>query len=128
MQVSIDTACSSALVAIHSAVQNLLKHGGSALAGAVNTMLAESTTAAAFTAGMLTSDGRCKTLDATADGYVRAEGCIALRLDSDLDGNVGTGAILAGTFVNQVRLLGNLPLPCHRQLGFFATATSQSCK
>lgn len=102
MQVSIDTACSSALVAVHTAAQTLHKHGGSALAGAVNAMLAESTTAAAFTAGMLTSDGRCKTLDATADGYVRAEGCFALRLDIDLDSNVGTGAILAGTFVNQV--------------------------
>ncbi len=102
MQVSIDTACSSALVAIHTAAQNVLKHGGTALAGAVNTMLAESTTAAAFTAAMLTSDGRCKTLDATADGYVRAEGCIALRMDTDLNSTVGPGALLAGTFVNQV--------------------------
>ena len=89
-------------MAIHTAVQNLLKNGGSALAGAVNTMLAESTTAAAFTAGMLTSDGRCKAVDATADGYVRAEGCIALRLESDLDGSFGAGAILHGSFVNQV--------------------------
>ena len=91
-------------------MQNLLKHGGSALAGAVNAMLAESTTAAAFTAGMLTSDGRCKTLDATADGYVRAEGCIILRLDSDLDSSIGPGAILAGTFVNQVLILFLCPL------------------
>ena len=108
LQVSIDTACSSALVATHTAAQNLLKQGGSALAGSVNLMLAESTTAAAFTAGMLTSDGHCKTLDATADGYVRAEACIASRLDTDLEAASGAGVLLlAGTFVNQVQSLNS---------------------
>lgn len=71
-QVSSDTACSSALVAIHQARAYLqTRPGASALACAVNLMLAETTTAAAQAAGMLTLDGRCKTLDASADGYVR---------------------------------------------------------
>lgn len=99
---SIDTACSSALVTAHTAVQNLLKKRGQAISGAVNVMLAESTTAAAFTAGMLTADGHCKTLDVTADGYVRAETCFAMRLDNDPDGAPSAAAIIAGTFVNQV--------------------------
>ena len=67
-----DTACSSALVGVHLARQHLgACSGGAALAAGVNLMLAETTTAAAQAAGMLTPDGRCKTLDAAADGYVR---------------------------------------------------------
>ena len=67
-------------------------------------------------AGMLTVDGRCKTLDAMADGYVRAEACIVMRLtaglarEPDAAANGGPGAladspavVLLGSFVNQVR-------------------------
>ena len=68
---SVDTACSSALVASHLAVQHLRGDGRAALAGGVNLMLLETTTGAAQAAGMLTLNGRCKTLDASADGYVR---------------------------------------------------------
>ena len=68
---SVDTACSSALVAIHMGLKHLRDEGSPAVAAAVNLMLAETTTAAAFAAGMLTQNGRCKTLDAMADGYVR---------------------------------------------------------
>ena len=71
LQVSVDTACSSALVATHMGMQHLHSHGGAVLACGVNLMLAETTTAAAQVAGMLTLDGHCKTLDAAADGYVR---------------------------------------------------------
>jgi len=60
-------------------------------------------------AGMLTMDGRCKTLDATADGYVRAETCIVLLLQSamgsDLTDNIvdcSNTIYMKGTFVNQV--------------------------
>ena len=70
-QVSVDTACSSALVGAHLGMQHLRSHRGSVLAAGVNLMLAETTTAAAQVAGMLTLDGRCKTMDASADGYVR---------------------------------------------------------
>jgi acyl transferase domain-containing protein len=56
--------------------------GRAALAGSVNLMLAQTTTAAAQAAGMLAVDGRCKTLDSRADGYVRAEACAAFLLQS----------------------------------------------
>ena len=68
---SVDTACSSALVAAHLGQKYVTLEQTPALAAAVNMMLAETTTAAAFAAGMLTQNGRCKTLDSSADGYVR---------------------------------------------------------
>jgi acyl transferase domain-containing protein len=78
---SVDTACSSALVATHLATQYLRSGSAAAsLAAGVNLMLSEATTAAAQAAGMLTLDGRCKTLDSSADGYVRAEACVAFWL------------------------------------------------
>ena len=51
-----------------------------ALAGGVNLLLAPETTSIAQKAGMLSSDGRCKTLDASADGYGRGEACGLLLL------------------------------------------------
>ncbi|KAK9841750.1 hypothetical protein WJX81_000726 [Elliptochloris bilobata] len=93
--VSIDTACSSALVATHLAAQHLAGGSGGALAAG--------------------------TLDATADGYVRAEACIVVYLTADqaarphasgstgssslagCDG--GTAIVLLASFVNQDALL-----------------------
>jgi acyl transferase domain-containing protein len=70
--VSIDTACSSALVATHSAAGLVLGNTSDAcLACGINLMLSEATSAAAQAAGMLTMDGRCKSLDQAADGYTR---------------------------------------------------------
>lgn len=91
------------MVAGHTAAQRVIKHGGCALAGGVNLMLAETTTAAAYAASMLSAAGRCKTLDAAADGYVRAEACIVLRLDTRPGAAHAAEALfLAGTAVNQV--------------------------
>lgn len=96
MQVSVDTACSSALVATHLAVQHLRAHGGGALSGGVNLMLSENTTAAAQAAGMLTQDGRCKTLDAAADGYVRCEpNCLLACLTHEGSVRLGQGGTLS---------------------------------
>lgn len=51
---------------------------------------------------MLAKDGRCKTLDASGDGYVRAETCITLLLET-LAGGQTAAAILKGSAVNQAR-------------------------
>ena len=57
-------------------------------------------------AGMLTADGRCKTLDAAADGYVRGEAVVSIVLQSGgavAAGSAGSAALclLAGSAVNQ---------------------------
>ena len=72
--VSIDTACSSALVALHAAASACT--GGestAAIALAVSLKLMPQPTLGAAAAGMLSTDGRCKTLDRRANGYVRSQ-------------------------------------------------------
>lgn len=78
---SVDTACSSSLVAIHYACQSL-RNGeiDYALAGGVNTILLPESNISLSKAHVLSLEGQCKTFDAAADGYARAEGCGVLLL------------------------------------------------
>ncbi|RAV18188.1 polyketide synthase [Mycolicibacterium sp. GF69] len=113
--VAVDTACSSALVAVHQACQAL--HSGDcdlALAGGVNVLLSPVTMVAASRARMLSPDGRCKTFDASADGYVRSEGCGVLVLkrlsDAVRDGD-RVCAVIPSTAVNQDGASSGLTVP-----------------
>jgi acyl transferase domain-containing protein/tryptophanase/NAD(P)-dependent dehydrogenase (short-subunit alcohol dehydrogenase family)/acyl carrier protein len=75
----IDTACSSSLVALHRAIESI--HTGScdmAIVGGVQVMLSPGAYISFGMAGMLSNDGRCKTFDKRADGYVRGEGAGAI--------------------------------------------------
>lgn len=84
--IAIDTACSSSLVAVHLAIASLRnRECNLALAGGVNLILAPEVTINFSQARMLSRNGRCKTFDANADGYIRAEGCgvIVLKRLSD---------------------------------------------
>lgn len=77
----VDTACSSSLVALHRAVEAIRSGTCSmALAGGVNVMLTPTLNIAFNCAGMLAADGKCKTFDMAADGYVRGEGVGAVLL------------------------------------------------
>merc|ERR1719174_2870093 len=79
---SIDTACSSSLVTTHLAnMQRKFSRTTNIVAG-VNILTTPETTMMFHKAGMLSADGRCKTLDASADGYVRGEFCGALCIES----------------------------------------------
>ena len=71
---TVQTACSSSLVAAHLGRQCLAQRTSAfSLAAGVNMLLDPLSTAMFSSAAMLAADGRCKALDARADGYVRAE-------------------------------------------------------
>ena len=72
----LDTACSTSLLAFHQACQSLRAGESSlALAGGVNLMLSPEVTVGLCKLKAVAPDGRCKTFDTHADGYVRGEGC-----------------------------------------------------
>lgn len=72
---TIDTACSSAMYALHQACQTLATGGADmALAGGVNLLFSPYPFVGFSQAHMLSSDGRCKVFDAEGNGYVRSEG------------------------------------------------------
>ncbi|WP_143678101.1 type I polyketide synthase, partial [Streptomyces rhizosphaericus] len=79
---TVDTAQSSSLVAVHTACESLRRQECTlALAGGVNLILTEdSMAAAAAQFGGLSPDGRCHTFDARANGFVRGEGGAAVLL------------------------------------------------
>lgn len=100
----VDTACSSALSAVHLACKSLiLGESKLALAGASNLMLTPDATISFTHARMLARDGQCKTFDAAADGYVRADGCAIIvlkRLRDAVADNDRVYAVIRGSAVN----------------------------
>lgn len=102
--VQLDTACSSSLVAVHQACQSL-RAGETdlALAGGVNLMCAPESMVALCRLRALSPDGRCKTFDASADGYGRGEGCgvvVLERLADAMAHGHRVHAVIRGTAAN----------------------------
>ena len=113
--IALDTACSSSLVAIHQAVIGLQRgEANLALAGGVHTILSGRRLELRANAGMLAPDGRCKTFDAAADGYVRGEGCgiIVLKRLSDAEANGDRiWGVIRGSAINQDGASTGLTVP-----------------
>ncbi len=113
--VALDTACSSALVAVHYAGESLRRgECRVALAASVNLILAPEITVAFSKARMMAPDGRCKTFDERADGYVRSEGAAVLALKTLSSARADGDRILAvirGTAINQDGASGGLTVP-----------------
>ena len=73
--VSVDTACSSALVAINLACKSIWSGDSTAaLAGGVNALLMPDSSIGFSKATMLSPSGQCFAFDERANGYVRGEG------------------------------------------------------
>ena len=113
--VTVDTACSSSLVAIHQACQALrLGECDLALAGGANVLLSPATMITFSQSRMLAPDGKCKTFDAAADGYVRGEGCGVLvikRLEDAVRDGDRIRAVIRGSAINQDGASGGLTVP-----------------
>ncbi|MCK6588954.1 MAG: type I polyketide synthase, partial [Polyangiaceae bacterium] len=101
---TVDTACSSSLVALHMACQSLRQaECDVAVAGGVNLILSPLTMMGLSRTQALSPDGRCKTFDASANGYVRGEGCgvvVLKRLSDALRDGDPIWACVRGSWVN----------------------------
>ena len=110
---SLDTACSASLVAAHlanTAVQSGEIPG--ALVGGVSLLLEPTLIDILVSAQMLSSCGRCQTLDSAADGYGRGEACITMLVGKmDSDGGSNCMAVLYGAAVNQDGRSSSLTAP-----------------
>ncbi|AFZ24145.1 polyketide synthase family protein [Cylindrospermum stagnale PCC 7417] len=101
----VETSCSSSLVAVHYASQSLhSKESDLCLVGGVSLILSPESHIIFSQARMMAPDGRCKTFDASADGYVRGEGCgviVLKRLSDALRDGDNILATIRGSAVNQ---------------------------
>jgi acyl transferase domain-containing protein/NAD(P)-dependent dehydrogenase (short-subunit alcohol dehydrogenase family)/acyl carrier protein len=112
---AIDTACSSALVSVLQAVNDLRRGTcDRALAGGVNLAVRPDSFVMLSRANMISPTGRCRSFDSEADGYVRGEGCgmvVLKRLsDAERDGD-SILALIHGGAVNQDGRTSSLTAP-----------------
>ncbi len=113
---TLDTGCSSSLVAVHLACQSLWNgETDFALAGGANAILEPFVTIAYSQSQMMAPDGRCKFGDARADGYVRSDGAgiVVLKPLSKAvaDGDPIYATILGSAVTNDGRGSGFMTTP-----------------
>lgn len=94
----VETACSSSLVALIRAMDSIkLSECDAAVVSGVNLIISPNLYISFNRAGMLSTDGKCKTFDASANGYVRSEGAGAIYIkrlsDAERDGDNIYGVI-----------------------------------
>ena len=111
----VDMACASSLASVHQAVVALQRgEVDLALAGGVNAILSPGVSRFMMEVGMLSPTGHCSPFDASADGYVRGEGCgmvVLKRLsEAEADGD-RIYAVIRGSAVNQNGASAGLTVP-----------------
>ena len=113
--IAMDTACSSALTAVHVACEHILDgRCKTAMAGGVTVMITPDGFIGFSQAGMLSPEGKCKAFDAGANGFVRGEGAgmVVLKKLSDAiaDGDP-IHAVIMGSAVNSDGHTNGISLP-----------------
>ncbi|WP_424187693.1 polyketide synthase [Actinokineospora sp. G85] len=102
--VTVDAAQASSLVAVHHAVRALRTGDADiAIAAGVNLISSDRPARMLGAGGALSVEGRCKFGDAEADGFVRAEGAVAVvlrPLDSALADGSPVHAVILGSAVS----------------------------
>jgi acyl transferase domain-containing protein/NADPH:quinone reductase-like Zn-dependent oxidoreductase/acyl carrier protein len=115
---ALDTACSSALTAVHRAYEHLRAGRASlALAGGVNVLLDPGVFAGFSNASMLSPTGRCRAFSADVDGYVRSEGgglLLLKRLEDALTDGDRVHAVILGSGANNDGRTPGIALPSAR--------------
>jgi 3-oxoacyl-(acyl-carrier-protein) synthase/thioesterase domain-containing protein/acyl carrier protein len=113
--VSLDTSCSSSLLAVHLACQSLRSgETDMALAGGVNLMLLPEVSIGFCQMRALSVAGRTRTFDADADGYVRGEGCgvvVLKRLSDAVANRDNVIAVISGSATNHDGASNGLTAP-----------------
>ena len=112
---AVDTACSSSLVSIHLACTSLRnRECNLALVGGVNRLISPEFSINFSKARMLSADGRCKTFDAKADGFVRGEGAgivVLKRLSDAIAEGDNILATIRGSAIDQDGHTSGLTVP-----------------
>ncbi len=125
--VALDAACAASLVAVHQACQ-MLRAGETslALAGGVSALIGPGLTRVLDEAGATAPDGRCKTFDASADGYGRGEGVAVVVLkrlvDAVRDGDRVLALVRGGAIAQDGRTVGIMSPNGDAQADMFARA------
>ena len=127
----INTACSSSLVAVHQAVRALQAGDcDTAIAGGINLLLSPDISVCLTKGGFLSPDGRCKTFDAEANGYVRSEGCglvLLKRYEEAVRDNDPILSVILGSSVNQDGASNGITAPNGKsQINCYRTALNEA--
>jgi acyl transferase domain-containing protein len=130
--ISMDTACSSSMVAFHQACQSILSgETEQALTGGISLHMHPYGFLIFSKATMLSPDGRCKVFDADGNGYVRSEGGGVFLL-KDYDKALADGdpilAVVAASAVNTDGYKSGLTVPsADAQITLMRQASEQGC-
>ncbi|KAK6822564.1 Lovastatin diketide synthase LovF [Apiospora arundinis] len=113
---TVNTACSSSLVAVHEACEGLRRgEADMALVAGANVILCEDMFTYLGMQNFLSTSGKCKSFDATGDGYGRGEGVAAIllrRMPAAVEDHVSPiRAVIRGTGVNQNGRMKGITLP-----------------